>query len=85
MAKAVNQTFSGIHYLVSTGKKAKEVKGRLVLTDGSIQIHGDRGAGLLRELVNKKMAAHTPQLQCPRGNSGSNRNANNIKANAKAK
>ena len=30
LALAANQTFAGIHYLVSTGKKAKEVEARLV-------------------------------------------------------
>ena len=45
-----NQTFANVHYLVSTGEKAKEVKARLVLTDGSVQVQGYRGGSVLHEL-----------------------------------
>ncbi len=49
-ATAADQTFSGVHYLVSTGKKAKQVKARLVLKDDAVEIHGERGATLLKDI-----------------------------------
>ena len=46
MAEAANQTFSGVHYLVSTRKKAKEVKARLIFTEDSLEVYGERKAAL---------------------------------------
>ena len=59
LASAANQTFSGIHYLVSTGKKAKEVKARLVLTDDSVQIYGNHGEGFLKGIPYSDIKAAT--------------------------
>lgn len=58
-ALAANQTFSNVHYLVSTGDKAKQSKARLVLTEDSVQIHGHRGVELLREVNYSDIEAAT--------------------------
>ena len=71
LASAANQTFAGIHYLVSTGKKAKEVKARLVLTDDSVRIYGERGAGSLTEIPYSDIQAATySKSKHPRWKSG---------------
>ena len=68
---ASNQTFANIHYLISTGEKAKEVKGRLVLTDDSIQVHGYRGGGVVQEILYADVKAATySKSKHPRWKSG---------------
>ena len=59
LALAANQTFSGVHYLVSAGKKPKQVKARLVLAGDSIQIQGARGATYLKEISYSSIKAAT--------------------------
>ena len=50
-AVASGQTFANVHYLVSTGEKAKpkQLRSRIVLADESLRVQGFRGE-LLREL-----------------------------------
>ncbi len=71
LATAANQTFSGAHFLVSTGKKAKEVKALLILTGDSIQVFGERGATSLKELPYSSIKAATySKSKHPRWKSG---------------
>ena len=44
---AADQTFSGVHYLVPSGK---QVKARLVLKDDSVQVHGERGVTPFKDI-----------------------------------
>ena len=59
VAMAANQTLTGIHYLIPTGKKAKQVKARLVLGESSVQVFGERGATLLKEIPYSEIKAAT--------------------------
>ena len=57
--------------MVSTGKEAKEVKARLVLTDDSVQIYGNHGAGFLKEIPYSDIKAAThSESKHPRWKSG---------------
>lgn len=58
-AAPATQTFPGVYYLVPTGKKSKQIKARLVLTDDSVQVYGDRGATSLKEIPYSEIKAAT--------------------------
>ena len=59
VAFAADETFPGIHLQVSAGKKAKQVKARLVLEDDSVRAYGQRGTGNPKRIPYSELKAAT--------------------------
>ena len=58
-AQTLGTLHHDVHYLVATGGKPIEAKARLVFTDGSLQVQGNRGGGVLQELRYADIRAAT--------------------------
>ena len=71
IALADNLTFTGVHYLMPDGKKPKQFKARMVLSDESAQILAIRGTELFKELEYADIKAATySKSKHPRWKSG---------------
>lgn len=71
VALADNITFTGVHYLMPDGKKPKQLKARLVLSDTSVQVQAIRGTELFKELERTDIKAATySKSKHPRWKSG---------------